>query len=530
MATHASRSQISKSLAGVMTDPASAEIPFDAWRNVDQLSISVATLKLQSTEDLDDAKTLLHKLDLSKLLKMQAQELQASGQSESAFQRPNDLKGSGATPSPGSEEPSLQLKVFPRGLGTASRRSEMFEATGLNGRLDGNAKALFSLRRQISRLFAKYQSKRTMVKGQPNDLTFSIMSSYLLQAKAHASKAENRTVKRFDVRQLCDRYQDIVWAKNVLLEKICLSEIAAKDMYGHKRQLVGRAVYRDIASVALPGAPASPSITSSRLKYAPAKLGAPWPTEIKAEPKNPAKLVTPSSTEIKEKPKDFVNQNSLVPFSAIRRTGSTETKVKPKEKPAKSVAPSTTKETKVEPNIFDKLVPYYLYSPTGAPKGLLLKHKHDPSSIGVGEKPKDIILPDPIFNFFRTEKRIETKIEPQKETAKSVAPSTTEETKVEPTYPPTPGPPPSPSSYLERKRARRARPRGKPVAPPRTETEEEPTETIEEVSYDPESERRQSLMREIFSDRGEDKNECLRLWDEYFKMVKKEVRRGRRGR
>lgn len=268
LATHTSRSQISKSLAGVMADPTSANIPFDAWRNPDQLSINLGSLRLRSTEDLDEAKTLL--------VKLQAQGLRARGQSASALKRLNDLKGSGATPSHGSEEPSLQLKVSLRGLGIPSRQSKMLEATGLDGRIDGNAKTLFLLRRRVNLLFAKYQSKQAMTRPQPNSLTFGVMSTYILQSKAHASRGNYPTVERFDVRGLCDRYQDIVWAENVCLEKICLSEIALRDVYDRKGQLVGRAVYRDLASVALPGAPAPPlSITKTQLNYAPAKLAAP---------------------------------------------------------------------------------------------------------------------------------------------------------------------------------------------------------------------------------------------------------------
>ena len=231
LATHTSRSQISKSLAGVMTDPTSANIPFDAWRNPDQLSINLGSLRLRSTEDLDEAKTLLDKLDLSKLVKLQAQGLRARGQSASALKRPNDLKGSGATPSHGSEEPSLQLKVSLRGLGIPSRQSKMLEATGLDGRIDGNAKALFLLRRRVNLLFAKYQSKQAMTRPNLNSLTFGIMSTYILQSKAHVSRGNYPTVERFDVRGLCDRYQDIVWAENVCLEKICLSDIALRDVY-----------------------------------------------------------------------------------------------------------------------------------------------------------------------------------------------------------------------------------------------------------------------------------------------------------
>ena len=284
LATKISRPILSKSLAAVMAERAAAQIPFDAWRSVDQLSIPLGTMKLRSTEDIFDAKSLLAQMDISGLVKILRRELRAKRESAIASNQASDRISGEAMPTPSLEEQSISLQVSLRGLKPSSRHEHMLAVTGLVGQIEGNEKALAHLRRQLSLLFAKYKSKQAMTRSKSENLTVGIMSSYQLQTKTHVSKELDRSLRLFDVRQLCDENQDIVWAKNVCLEKICLSEIALKDFY-ENGQVIARAAYRDLASIALPGAPTPDFlIKQPQQSYSPARLITDPPEKAKKDP------------------------------------------------------------------------------------------------------------------------------------------------------------------------------------------------------------------------------------------------------
>ena len=282
LATKISRPLLSKSLAAVMADPAALHIPFDAWRSVDQLSISMGALKLRSAKDISKAQTLLKQIDFSELVKILKQELRAQRQSAIESKLASDRISSEAMPTPGSEEQNISLQVSLRGLKPPLHHEDMLAITSLVGQIEGNEKALAHLRHQLSLLFAKYQSKATVARSKSKNLTVSIMSSYILQQKARASEVADQTLKHFDVGKLCDGNQDIVWAEDVCLEKICLSTIALKDFY-EKGQMITRAAHHDLASVNLPGAPPPELfVKKPRKNYSPTRL-------ITHPPKRPKK-------------------------------------------------------------------------------------------------------------------------------------------------------------------------------------------------------------------------------------------------
>ena len=270
--TQASMQQLSNSFAAVMADPVATRIPFDAWKNVNQLSISLGSLQLRKTEDIDSAVALLRKLDYSETVRLLARELRDKEAAEQASKRATDRINDEAMPKPSSEEHNLQPKVSLRGLEAPGNRASVRNATALYGRVEGNEKALLHLRDQISQLFVEYQSKQVLTGPKFKTVEFSVMSTHFLQSKSSARKGMKGPVKRFDVHKLCNRYKDIVWAENVPLEKICLSEMAARDFYANG-QIVHRAVCRDVASVALPGAPALPlEVRKIGLTYSFARL------------------------------------------------------------------------------------------------------------------------------------------------------------------------------------------------------------------------------------------------------------------
>ena len=56
---------------------------------------------------------------------------------------------------------------------------------------------------------------------------------------------------RFDARDLCEKFGDVVWAKNVHLDRVCISELMPEELF-EDGQCIG-VKYRDIVSIPLPG-------------------------------------------------------------------------------------------------------------------------------------------------------------------------------------------------------------------------------------------------------------------------------------
>ena len=77
------------------------------------------------------------------------------------------------------------------------------------------------------------------------------LSSEIPNIKSMQTYGRPYRVPRFDARELCEKYKDIVWAKGVHLDRVCISERGPEDIF-EDEQCVGKR-YRDIASVPLPG-------------------------------------------------------------------------------------------------------------------------------------------------------------------------------------------------------------------------------------------------------------------------------------
>ena len=56
---------------------------------------------------------------------------------------------------------------------------------------------------------------------------------------------------RFDARDLLEKFRDVVWAKDVHLDRVCISEIVPEDIF-EDGQVIGIR-HRDIVSIPLPG-------------------------------------------------------------------------------------------------------------------------------------------------------------------------------------------------------------------------------------------------------------------------------------
>ena len=77
------------------------------------------------------------------------------------------------------------------------------------------------------------------------------LKSELNSSKPSQKKMKRSLVPRFDARDLCVKYKDVIWAKNVHLDRVCISEIGVYNSYEDEECVGVR--YNDIASVSLPG-------------------------------------------------------------------------------------------------------------------------------------------------------------------------------------------------------------------------------------------------------------------------------------
>ena len=65
-----------------------------------------------------------------------------------------------------------------------------------------------------------------------------------------------RKAPPFDARAICEKFNDVVWAKGVHLDRICISEIGAKDVI-RAGECIGK-MFHDIVSIPLPSVTREP--------------------------------------------------------------------------------------------------------------------------------------------------------------------------------------------------------------------------------------------------------------------------------
>ena len=78
------------------------------------------------------------------------------------------------------------------------------------------------------------------------------------------------TAPRFDARDLCEKFKDVVWGKGVQLDRVCISELSAEKVVEDGRVIGQR--FHDIASFPLPG------ITWEPRSFEPLRIPHRWAT------------------------------------------------------------------------------------------------------------------------------------------------------------------------------------------------------------------------------------------------------------
>lgn len=86
---------------------------------------------------------------------------------------------------------------------------------------------------------------------QTNATSSKLLSSGIPCNKPNLQHLRRDRCPRFDARDLCSKFKDIVWGTDVHLDRVCISELGSEDILENE-QCIGKR-YHDIASVPLPG-------------------------------------------------------------------------------------------------------------------------------------------------------------------------------------------------------------------------------------------------------------------------------------
>ena len=128
--------------------------------------------------------------------------------------------------------------------------------------IEESAGLLPSFCRVISRIFMDFglgkRNPLELLQQDRADLAFCQtrvidtkgLKSGILNRKPSLKRFKIDLRPRFDARELCEKYKDVVWAKNVHLDRVCISEITSGDVYEDGERIGVR--YNDIVSVPLP--------------------------------------------------------------------------------------------------------------------------------------------------------------------------------------------------------------------------------------------------------------------------------------
>ena len=78
------------------------------------------------------------------------------------------------------------------------------------------------------------------------------LSSGVLNTKPSLERFKTYIRPKFDARDLCEKFKDVVWGKDVHLDRVCISALKSqKDIFEDGQKIGSR--YDDIVSVPLPG-------------------------------------------------------------------------------------------------------------------------------------------------------------------------------------------------------------------------------------------------------------------------------------
>ena len=241
-----SRLQLQTALNRLRDDQITRALPHTAWRSLDCLSISLGELRLRSPKEIAAASSLLRKIGTT-------------------FREEN--------------KESEPLCVTLRGLssGGVSGQEQRAHTSRLYWSHSDSA-ALGRLRRNVR---AAFKSRSFLVQDmRPTEQVFDesfgrvstikIMSTHSLTSdepnrKPTLARLNLKRIPVFDATDLYAQYGDTVWAENIPLEKLCLTDLFLKDLV--KEDIIIGQGYADVSSVLLPGVPESALEVDPDIEY-----------------------------------------------------------------------------------------------------------------------------------------------------------------------------------------------------------------------------------------------------------------------
>lgn len=229
LATFQSRSRLQSVTQRLRDDPLTGALPSVAWVSVDTLAIHMGQLSLRNPQQIALACELLQGFDATSRLG-----------GNTAVPLSVDLRGLHSSV-PGEQRP------FTHWLYTSLR----IPAT------------ISSLLRLTESLRALFQKQKLLVTNPLDPDNHTAIPHVKLMTTIHLSSNEVNTkptlkeykllrIPLFDAKDLYEKYQDFVWAENIPLERICLTELYLSD-FMKKGEVVGTG-YRSLSSIPLPGA------------------------------------------------------------------------------------------------------------------------------------------------------------------------------------------------------------------------------------------------------------------------------------
>lgn len=257
-ATSISTTQLHQSIQQIARDPIAAALPQIAWNNPGRVHCVIAVLSLKTTDRVNAAVQLLQDLDLTQI------------SDHVAIPSPkNHFMHSAAQDTTIRDEGTVTSKQAPvvalQGLQDPQLTARHPHATrGLRCYVKESRPFLARFRSLLAVEFDKAGFLPfAPLQQQSSPVTCTLMETKYLRTKAWRRKVElggkeYRLQPDFDALDLHLKYEKFPWTTDFPLEKLCISEFGLKDFL--KEGKVVETGYRDIASVPLPGAPASLSV------------------------------------------------------------------------------------------------------------------------------------------------------------------------------------------------------------------------------------------------------------------------------
>jgi activating signal cointegrator complex subunit 1 len=213
-----------------------ALIPERAIRPLGTLHLTLGVMSLQSEEKVDEAIHFLRSIDMASLLEEAAELRDQDGSAP----QPSESKAASAAPEPLTISLSSLTSMHP-----PQKTSILYTAPS-----DPTARIL-PFCASLVNLFRS--ADLVLPDDRPLKLHATVVNTIYAKAGGRGSGhgPNAKAPIRLDAREVLERYQDWVWAKDVKVGKVAICKMGAKKILGEGGKIVAEE-YEEVASVSLP--------------------------------------------------------------------------------------------------------------------------------------------------------------------------------------------------------------------------------------------------------------------------------------